>query len=50
MNKVEEFENNIHYAMEYHLPICFRLHNKGKPLEICLHTSNHERSTHSEER
>ncbi|PEZ72687.1 YolD-like family protein [Bacillus sp. AFS017274] len=23
--QVEEYENNIHYAMEYHLPISFRL-------------------------
>ncbi|MFJ7471102.1 YolD-like family protein [Peribacillus frigoritolerans] len=32
--QVEEFENNIHYAMEYHLPIRFRLHNEGKPQEL----------------
>jgi hypothetical protein len=29
--QVEEFENNIHYAMEYHLPIRFKLHNEGNP-------------------
>ncbi|MFJ7932328.1 YolD-like family protein [Peribacillus sp. NPDC096448] len=27
--QVEEIENNIHYAMEYHLPIRFTLHNEG---------------------
>ncbi|MGE8019280.1 YolD-like family protein [Peribacillus frigoritolerans] len=27
--QVEEFENNIHYAMEYHFPISFILHNEG---------------------
>ncbi|MFF2588877.1 YolD-like family protein [Peribacillus butanolivorans] len=32
--QVEEFENNIHYAMEYHLPISFRLHNEGNPIEL----------------
>ncbi|MFB5936280.1 YolD-like family protein [Peribacillus frigoritolerans] len=32
--QVEEFENNIHYAMEYHLPIRFRLHNEGNPQEL----------------
>ncbi|CAN7661725.1 YolD-like family protein [Peribacillus frigoritolerans] len=32
--QVEEFENNIHYAMEYHLPISFRLHNDGNPIEL----------------
>ncbi|WHY95444.1 YolD-like family protein [Peribacillus simplex] len=35
--QVEEFENNIHYAMEYHLPISFRLHNKGYPHELYGH-------------
>ncbi|MGE7766680.1 YolD-like family protein [Peribacillus sp. NPDC096540] len=35
--QVEEFENNIHYAMEYHLPVCFRLHNKGNPHELYGH-------------
>ncbi|MFE4814635.1 YolD-like family protein [Peribacillus simplex] len=32
--QVEEFENNIHYAMEYHLPISFILHNDGNPKEL----------------
>ncbi|MGG0789871.1 YolD-like family protein [Peribacillus simplex] len=32
--QVEEFENNIHYAMEYHLPITFTLHNGGHPQEL----------------
>ncbi|MGM1034817.1 MAG: YolD-like family protein [Bacillota bacterium] len=32
--QVEEFENNIHYAMEYHLPISFRLHNGENPIEL----------------
>ncbi|MFE4076983.1 YolD-like family protein [Peribacillus sp. YIM B13477] len=32
--QVEEFENNIHYAMEYHLPISFRLHNDGNPIDL----------------
>ncbi|MGZ9817091.1 YolD-like family protein [Peribacillus simplex] len=32
--QVEDFENNIHYAMEYHLPISFRLHNEGNPIEL----------------
>lgn len=32
--QVEEFENNIHYAMEYHLPIRFRLHNEGNPIDL----------------
>ncbi|MET1176939.1 YolD-like family protein [Peribacillus simplex] len=32
--QVEEFENNIHYAMEYHLPISFILHNGGNPKEL----------------
>ncbi len=31
--QVEEFENNIHYAMEYHLPISFRLDNEGNSKE-----------------
>lgn len=35
--QVEEFENNIHYAMEYHLPIRFRLHNDGDPHELYGH-------------
>ncbi|ULM98822.1 YolD-like family protein [Peribacillus frigoritolerans] len=35
--QVEEFENNIHYAMEYHLPISFKLHNKGNPYELYGH-------------
>ncbi|MBL3644047.1 YolD-like family protein [Bacillus sp. RHFB] len=35
--QVEEFENNIHYAMEYHLPISFRLHNEGNPHELYGH-------------
>ncbi|MEJ9231801.1 YolD-like family protein [Peribacillus butanolivorans] len=30
--QVEEFENNIHYAMVYHLR--FRLHNEGNPIEL----------------
>ncbi|YCI78704.1 YolD-like family protein [Bacillus sp. R1-10] len=32
--QVEEFENNIHYAMEYHLPISFRLYNEGNPQDL----------------
>ena len=32
--QVEEFENNIHYAMEYHLPISFTLHNAGNQQEL----------------
>ncbi|WP_440970768.1 YolD-like family protein [Peribacillus frigoritolerans] len=32
--QVEEFENNIHYAMEFHLPITFTLHNEGNPQEM----------------
>ncbi|MFF2457638.1 YolD-like family protein [Peribacillus simplex] len=32
--QVEEFENNIHYAMEYHLPISFTLHNEGNLKEL----------------
>ncbi|MGE6611856.1 YolD-like family protein [Peribacillus sp. NPDC076916] len=32
--QVEEFENNIHYAMEYHLPIRFRLHKEGNSQEL----------------
>ncbi|MGG0284140.1 YolD-like family protein [Peribacillus butanolivorans] len=32
--QVEEFENNIHYAMEYHLPIRFKLHNEGNSYEL----------------
>jgi len=35
--QIEEFENNIHYAMEYHLPIIFILHNEGKPHELYGH-------------
>ncbi|MEW5549139.1 YolD-like family protein [Peribacillus frigoritolerans] len=35
--QVEEFENNIHYAIEYHLPISFRLHNEGNPHELYGH-------------
>ncbi|MEC0271934.1 YolD-like family protein [Peribacillus frigoritolerans] len=35
--QVEEFDNNIHYAMEYHLPIRFSLHNKGNPHELYGH-------------
>lgn len=35
--QVEEFENNIHYAMEYHLPIRFKLHNEGNPHELYGH-------------
>ncbi|WP_336863690.1 YolD-like family protein [Peribacillus frigoritolerans] len=35
--QVEEFEKNIHYAMEYHLPIRFRLHNDGDPHELYGH-------------
>ena len=35
--QVEEFENNIHYAMECHLPIRFRLHNNGNPHELYGH-------------
>ncbi|MGE6611858.1 YolD-like family protein [Peribacillus sp. NPDC076916] len=31
---VEEFENNIHYAMEFHLTIRFTLHNEGNPQEL----------------
>jgi hypothetical protein len=32
--QVEEFENNIHYAMEYHLSISFTLHNEGNSKEL----------------
>ncbi|PJN91313.1 YolD-like family protein [Bacillus sp. mrc49] len=32
--QIEEFENNIHYAMEYHLPINFTIHNEGNPHEL----------------
>ncbi|SIS01632.1 YolD-like protein [Peribacillus simplex] len=32
--QVEEIENNIHYAMEYHLPIRFSLLNEGNPQEL----------------
>ncbi|MGE7907568.1 YolD-like family protein [Peribacillus sp. NPDC094092] len=32
--QIEEFENNIHNAMEHHLPISFRLHNEGNPIEL----------------
>ncbi|PEZ76221.1 YolD-like family protein [Bacillus sp. AFS017274] len=32
--QVEEFENNIHYVMEYHLPISFTLHNEGNSKEL----------------
>ncbi|MEW5592072.1 YolD-like family protein [Peribacillus frigoritolerans] len=32
--QVEGLENNIHYAMEYHLPISFTLHNVGNPKEL----------------
>ena len=32
--QVEEFENNIHYAMEYHLPIRFSLHKQENPQEL----------------
>ncbi|MGG0413685.1 YolD-like family protein [Peribacillus simplex] len=30
----EELDNNIHYAMEYHLPIRFRLQNEGNPHDL----------------
>ncbi|WP_141995110.1 YolD-like family protein [Bacillus sp. B4EP4a] len=32
--QVEEFENNIHYAMEYHLRLSFSLHNEGSPYDL----------------
>ncbi|MDP1421058.1 YolD-like family protein [Peribacillus simplex] len=32
--QVEELDNNIHYALEYHLPIRFRLHNEGNPHDL----------------
>ncbi|MFE3976583.1 MULTISPECIES: YolD-like family protein [unclassified Peribacillus] len=32
--QVEEFENNIHYAMEYHLPIRFKVRNEGNSKEL----------------
>ncbi|MGE7762106.1 YolD-like family protein [Peribacillus sp. NPDC097895] len=51
--QVEEFEYNIHYALEYHLPISFKLHNEGKPHDLhgyCVYIHRHERVTYSEER
>ncbi|MFI8496485.1 YolD-like family protein [Peribacillus butanolivorans] len=35
--QVEKFENNIQYAMEYHLHIIFILHNEGNPQELHGH-------------
>ncbi|ASS96643.1 YolD-like family protein [Peribacillus simplex] len=32
--QVEEFENNIHYAMEYHLRLSFTLHNEESPYDL----------------